>query len=269
MRRLFAFLASAFAVATPALAAGDLLVAPTRVVLSGARGTEVILNNIGSEPATYRISAELKRMTKDGQLEDIDPATATPAETAMLSMISYAPRRIVLPPNQPQSVRIGIRPPEGLADGEYRAHLLFRAIPEAAPVVAETDKPREGVSIALRAIYGVSIPVIFRKGALEATAAVSNPRLVTTEDGPAFAITMARKGSRSVYGTIRVLRRGAEKPLLEARGVAIYPELGEREFLLPLPVEVARALPGPVTVEYREDLDAGGGLIAAVESVIR
>ena len=57
----------------PAQAAGDLLVAPTRVVLDGDRGTEVILNNIGSETATYRISLELRRMTPDGRLEEVRP----------------------------------------------------------------------------------------------------------------------------------------------------------------------------------------------------
>ena len=55
----------------PAIAGGDLLVAPTRVVLDGVRGTEVILNNIGDAPATYRISLELRRMTAAGTLEDI------------------------------------------------------------------------------------------------------------------------------------------------------------------------------------------------------
>ena len=60
----------------PAIAAGDLLVAPTRVILDGSRGTEVVLNNIGSEPATYRISLELRRMLPDGSLEEIDPAAA-------------------------------------------------------------------------------------------------------------------------------------------------------------------------------------------------
>ena len=38
---------------------GDLLVAPTRVVLNGGRGTEIILNNIGEDVATYRVSVEL------------------------------------------------------------------------------------------------------------------------------------------------------------------------------------------------------------------
>ena len=61
-------------VAAPAANAGvgDLLVAPTRIVLDGRRGTEVILNNIGDDVATYRISAELRRMTPDGKLVDVD-----------------------------------------------------------------------------------------------------------------------------------------------------------------------------------------------------
>ena len=82
----------------PAIAAGDLLVAPTRVILDGSRGTEVVLNNIGSEPATYRISLELRRMLPDGSLEEIDPAKADSHDATTLGMISYAPRRVVLPP---------------------------------------------------------------------------------------------------------------------------------------------------------------------------
>ena len=58
--------ASVVAVPTVAQAGvGDLLVAPTRIVLDGRKGAEVILNNIGDEPATYRVSVEFRRMTED------------------------------------------------------------------------------------------------------------------------------------------------------------------------------------------------------------
>ena len=98
-------------VATPAFAGGDLLVAPTRVVLDGRRGTEVFLNNVGQQVATYRISMELKRMLPSGQLVDVAPESANAREQATLAMITYAPRRVTLPPNQPQAVRIGVRAP--------------------------------------------------------------------------------------------------------------------------------------------------------------
>lgn len=253
-------------ISTPALAAGDLLVAPTRVVLDGPRGTEVILNNVGLTPATYRISLELKRMNADGQLEEIKADSANAKEKSTLSMLSYAPRRVVLAPNQPQAIRIGVRPPADLPDGEYRAHMLFRAIPDAKP--ATVEPAREGLSISLIPIYGVTIPIIIRKGALKATAAISDAKMMKTDDGPAFAFTLARSGDRSIYGRIRVTKPGVPKPLIDARGIAVYAELSSRVVSLPVPPEVAAQLSGSVKIEYLEDNDTSGGTIAVAQAVI-
>ncbi len=249
----------------PALAAGDLLVAPTRVVLEGGRGTEVILNNVGSQPATYRISLELRRMNAEGRLDEVGAEGATEKEKTTLGMVSYAPRRVTLPPNQPQVIRVGARISPDLPDGEYRAHMLFRAVPDAAPV---TESPREGLSIALTPIYGVTIPVIVRKGALQASAAISAVHLDRRDGQTALAFTLARSGSRSVYGRLRVTRAGVAKPLYEARGIAVYAELSQRTVSLPLSPEVAALMPGNVTVQYLEDNDAGG-LIAEAQAILR
>src|SRR5213595_3422299 len=131
---LAAGLTAAALLPTPAGAGvGDLLVAPTRLVLDGRKGAEVILNNIGDEPATYRVSVEFRRMTEKGELIDVTAPTA--ADKAVGDMIVYAPRKVTLAPHEPQAIRITARPPQGLADGEYRVHMLFRAIPPATPVV--------------------------------------------------------------------------------------------------------------------------------------
>src|SRR4051812_28312460 len=142
---------------TPAQAGiGDLLVAPTRIVLDGRKGAEVILNNIGEEPATYRVSVEFRRMTEDGGLVDVAEPTAE--DKAAADMIVYAPRRVTLAPHQPQAIRIAARPPQGLRDGEYRVHLLFRAIPPANPVVpAAAGEPARGLRFQLTPVYGVTI----------------------------------------------------------------------------------------------------------------
>jgi P pilus assembly chaperone PapD len=92
------------ALSTPVRAGvGDLLVAPTRIVLDGRKGAEVILNNIGEEPATYRVSVEFRRMTEDGGL--IDVAEPSAEDKLAQDMIVYAPRRVTLAPHQPQSIR--------------------------------------------------------------------------------------------------------------------------------------------------------------------
>lgn len=265
--RLLAFSAACISasLAAPAGAAGDLLVAPTRLVLEGGRGTEIILNNVGSQPATYRISVELRRMNAEGRLEEVAPEGATDKEKATLAMISYAPRRVTLPPNQPQVVRVGARLSPDLPDGEYRAHMLFRAVPDATPV---TLSPRAGLSIALTPIYGVTIPVIVRKGALQASAAISAVHLDRQGGQTALAFTLARSGSRSVYGRLRVTRPGVSKPLYEARGIAVYAELSQRTVSLALSPEAAALMPGTVTVQYLEDNDTGG-LIAESQAVLR
>jgi hypothetical protein len=266
------FSAAALGVAAmPAFAAGDLLVAPTRVILDGSRGTEVVLNNIGSAPATYRISLEVKRMTPEGGLDEIDEANATPAERAALDMIAFSPRRVTLPPNQPQVIRVGVRIPEGLAPGEYRAHMLFRAVPDAAPAIAlDPAKPAPtGVSIALTPIYGITIPIIVRVGDLGATATIGNAWVGETKDGPAFEFDLARSGERSVYGDIEVTRPGVAEPLLLARGIAVYTEVGTRKVSLRVPPELAAKLKGPVQIRYTEDREVGGGTIDQADRVVK
>jgi hypothetical protein len=257
------------ATAMPAQAAGDLLVAPTRVILDGSRGTEVVLNNIGSEPATYRISLEIKRMTALGGLDEIDEGDANAAEKAALEMISFSPRRVTLPPNQPQVIRVGVRLPEGTPPGEYRAHMLFRAVPDAAPAADPAKPASTGVSIALTPIYGITIPVIVRVGDLGAEASIGEARVIDTVDGPAFAFDLARSGNRSVYGDIEVTRPGLAEPLLLARGIAVYPEVGQRQVALRVPAELAAKLKGPVRIRYTEDREVGGGTIDEAERVVQ
>ena len=260
-------LSSAAMVSTPAAAQGDLLVAPTRVILDGSRGTEVILSNIGSEEATYRIGLELRRMLDHGRLEPVEQTDANDAEEAALGMIRYAPRRITLPPGQPQAVRLAARPGADLPDGEYRVHMSFKAIPRPR-AVTESDEAAQGVSIQLIPIYGVTIPIIVRHGRVEAQVALTQPQIVQGEEGPEFAMTINRSGDSSTYGILEVRKPGVEEPLLLLRGLAVYPEVQNREVRVRLTPEQAALFNGQIRIEYRETPDAGGGLIAAVDSFV-
>jgi hypothetical protein len=244
---------------------GDLLVAPTRVVLNGSRGTEVILNNIGEDVATYRVSVELRRMSPDGKLIDVE--TPNDREKVAQEMVLYAPRKVTLPPNQPQAIRLSARAPEGLPDGEYRVHMLFRAIPAPQPQVA--PQKIEGVAFQLRPIYGVTIPVIVRLGNLEAKAALSNIRKVTDDGKPAIALDISRSGSRSTFGEVRVVKAGVDKPIAVAAGIAVYTELDQRSVIVPIdPAQLANAA-GQVTVQYVEPTDTGPVTLAETSAVLR
>lgn len=265
-----ATLAAALAAPAPLSAQGDLLIAPTRLILDGRRGGEVILSNIGEEEATYRIDLELRRMTPDGQLVPVDEAEANGTEHAALEMIRYAPRRVVLPPNEPQSIRISARPGAELPDGEYRVHMAFAALPKVQPLAPAGEGTSEGgFAINLTPIYGITMPIIIRKGQLEVTAGLANPRIEQGPDGAVFIVDITRSGEASVYGDLLVYRQGDSEPAFVARGLGVYPELASRHAAFGLSSEQAVALHGPVRIELREPVQTSGALITALDAVLR
>ena len=259
---------AAASLATPAAAGvGDLLVAPTRVILDGRKGTEIVLNNLGEEPATYRISVEFRRMMPDGNLEDV--AEPNEREKAAADMIVYAPRRVTLAPNQPQSIRLAARPPQGLPDGEYRVHLLFRAIPPARPVTPASAEKVEGLQFKLIPVYGVTIPVIVRLGNLDARAGIANVTLGDKDGKRAVELDLSRSGSRSTFGEVRVLKPGVKDPIAVQRAVAVYTEVDTRHMSVPISESYKGEVAGSVTVQYVETFSDGAKVIAETQAVLR
>lgn len=266
-RLLLALVLPLALIATPRAQAGvgDLLVAPTRIVLNGSRGTEIVLSNIGDDVATYRVSVELRRMKPDGTLDDV--AEANDREKIAQNMILYAPRRVTIAPNQPQTIRIAARAPGGLPDGEYRAHLLFRAVPVPRPVAPPAQV--NGVSFELIPIYGVTIPVVVRMGNLSAKVGIANVALAQLGGKPAVALDLTRAGDRSVFGDVRVFKAGIKDPIAIQRGVAIYTEIETRHMVIPLNPELAASAAGPVTVDFVESTDSGPVSLAETRTVLR
>jgi P pilus assembly chaperone PapD len=275
MNRTTRFILGAAALAAPLLLAatpasagiGDLLVAPTRIVLDGRKGAEIILNNIAEDTAVYRVSIEFRRMTEDGGLVDVNEPTAEDKTAA--DMIVYAPRRVTLAPHQPQAIRIAARPPQGLPDGENRVHLLFRAVPPPTPVAPATGEAPKGLRFQLTPVYGVTIPVIVRLGNLQATAGIANVHLDTRNGRPAVALDLSRSGQRSTFGEIRVLRPGVKAPIALQKAVAVYREIGVRHVSVPIDEAYKGAVSGPVTVQYVETFEDGSHVIAETQAVLR
>jgi hypothetical protein len=256
--------------AASATGVGDLLVAPTRLILEGrTRTAELALVNIGDHPATFRISLTHMKMFESGDIKEIE--TPGPDEVLTDSLIRYSPRQVILDPHVVQTVRIQLRLPETLAAGEYRTHLLFRGVP-STDVVAPIDpkEKTEGFRILLTPIYGVSIPIIIRHGDTTVAVTMLEPRLEPwkLESGPSVLhVTLNRTGTRSVYGniTVRFTPKGGGKEQIVgmANGVAVYTPLPARiaNVVLRPPAGVNLSA-GTYRVTYMDAEQVGGGLLA-------
>jgi hypothetical protein len=252
---------------------GRLMVHPTRLVLDDARpiskadpkaflqnrgrSGEVLLVNGGGERCTYRVSLVNMAMGEDGTVREVPKQ---PGEITAENLVRYSPKQVTLEPNGTQTVRIQVRLPGGLPPGEYRSHLMFRAVPPPAPPVAQTpqaDAEAQGFSVVLRPIYGLTIPLIIRHGATQVSTTLSDLRLEpqTGPDAPAvLRLRVNRKGNRSVYGDLEVTwspRAGLSKVVGNHNGIAIYDKLPHRDMALGLPHLPAKNRgPGSLKIRY-------------------
>ena len=143
---------------------GGLLVAPTRLVMEARdHAAEFVLRNQSNEDATYRISLVNRRPDASGRMVTVE--NAKPEDKFADRMIRYSPRQVTVPAGGTQTVRIAVRRPAELEAGEYDTRIFFQAVPVDQPLRADgSDLEGEGVAIQLRAIYGVTVPIVVKHG---------------------------------------------------------------------------------------------------------
>jgi P pilus assembly chaperone PapD len=254
-------------------ARADLMLYPTRLVFDkNMRAAQIELINNGAEPATYRLSLVNRRMSETGEFIAIE--TPAPGELLAEPMLRFSPRQVTLQPGTSQTVRVMLRKPAELADGEYRSHLQFDKLPDiqAGNSVESRAEPGSGIGIVLTALVGASVPVIVRHGATAASVALSNLELLGPPAAPLLAMQFARSGSASVYGDLNVSftpRGGAEQQVGKMAGIAVYSPNSLRQAKLPLQPPAGLVLAhGTLQVSYRERADAGGALLAQASLVL-
>ncbi|MES2758931.1 MAG: fimbria/pilus periplasmic chaperone [Pseudomonadota bacterium] len=246
-------------------ARADLMLFPTRVVFEkNQRAAQIELINSGTQAATYRLSIINRRMSETGEFVPIE--TPAPGELLAEPMVRFSPRQITLQPGTSQTVRVMLRKPADLADGEYRSHLHFEKLPEVKANSVETNAGAGSIGVSITALVGASVPVIVRHGATSATVALSNLELLGGNTAPALAMRFSRSGNASIYGDLDVTftpHGGAAQPIGKMGGIAVYAPNPARQATLPLQLPASLALSrGTLAVTYRERAEAGGAVLA-------
>ena len=251
--------------------AGDLIVAPTRVVLEGrTRSAELVLSNTGSASATYRISLVNMRMTESGSVTQI----TEPDEGQQFAdkLLRYSPRQITLAPGSTQAVRVLLRKPKDLAEGEYRSHIFFRGVPDEGGQSVNQVETTNGIQIRLIPVYGITLPIIVRHGNLDYSASLSDLKVIpaTAErPSPSFEFLISREGTSSAFGnfTITHTSGSGEKTIIgEIQRLAVYTPNKSRRVNVTLRVpDGVKLSEGQINLAFRATEGDGGKLIADAE----
>src|ERR1700740_1244635 len=119
--------------ASHAMAQGDLLISPLRIVFEGSKKSqEINLANVGKDTASYVISVVDYRMKEDGSFEEIKVADS--GQNFAGPYLRFFPRKVSLAPNEAQVVKIQLIRTNEMKPGEYRSHLYFRSVPDERPL---------------------------------------------------------------------------------------------------------------------------------------
>lgn len=257
---------------------GDVNLYPKRVVITDRERTATVgLYNRAAASGDYDISVNDMKMSEDGQLVDLGAVTDAAARDAVKTasaFLKWSPRRVTLPANEAQMVRIMARVPPDLPPGEYRSHFLAVSVPPETgdlSIESATDPAAGGVGVRIMPRFGISIPIIVRVGETTLTTGLRDLAIVARGGAYAIALTVTREGTRSAFGDITVTAPGAKKPIAEIKGVGIYTELSRRNVQIPVdpqadPKLYARG--ARLTVTYTDDDFAPGKTLAKQDFIV-
>ena len=235
-------------------------IAPRKLIINSRdRGGDVTVLNLGEEVSgSYRVSLVSFRQNEDGQYETLDKPLNPAFDPDQI--VRFSPKQFSLPPGGRQKVRISLRLPPGLPNGDYRFHLqVLEYGHQEAPGPATPGKK----SIRMSMNLGVTIPVIIRNGSTDYAAKISNVKLVSADktqshEAPELDMRINRQGNASVLGDLHIFwepKGGQAKEIGRMGNLNIFSEIPGRNIKVPL--SEMPAGPGTIRAQLSDDYDKG------------
>jgi hypothetical protein len=250
-----------------------LLLYPTRLVLEkNERSATINLKNNGEANGAYKIELIDMVMEENGVIREVMPTEK--AEFSAKDMIRIAPRSVSLMPAQDQNIRLLIRKPDNVTQGEYRSHLRVTLVHgDYQPNAANSDQ-QQGASLAIKPKLALVIPIILRFGQTSYQVTLANPAISQQQDNSAkysnyLSLSLQRTGDRSAMGDIEITWKPTPDsnpiPLAYHAGVPVYRPTAKRLVHIPLDVPKGQSLQqGTLTIRYLTQEQEGRQLIHAI-----
>lgn len=263
-----------------------LAVSPPRLVFEGDLKTATLtLTNIGELETVYRILLVNTLIDENGNRSspDEEELPELKRQGAMFAhrLLKFAPRMVRLKPQEQQTIRVAVRAPAKLEDGEYRSELNFTWMRDSEEILdidqfnqqLATHTASAPARIIIRDEPGkeIFVPVIVRKGELEATGKLTDLQLASTEETTTLKLTITREGNRSLHGDLLIygLNRDNEKSELMQTvcRLAVYPPAEQQTVSVDVSEAVKKAGEDVINLmlEYKASADEGGATIDTAE----
>jgi len=242
----FMVLASIFGIYKSARA--DILITPSQVVFEDRdRFGSVMLVNTGNESRTYDMEWMFFEMI-DGA-GNYDVVDKPPSEFDLSKYVIFSPRRVTLAAGASQKIKLALRRPSEIPEGDYHVHLKFALDPKAPEDIVERQKKdidtvdgSSGAAVGINVSY--SIPIILVSGKSEVDVGIEELKLDRNQKSGSLeaSFLLTRSGKPySVLGHINVFHiddKGREEMVGEIGNAFVFSEVNSRAFNIPLTKEI-------------------------------
>lgn len=211
----------------------NLLISPTKTTfLEKDRTKEITLINDGTETQTYRISWVERRVIDTG---DVRALTEQELKTYPIASkyIRFSPRQVTLRPQERQTIKLVLRRPQTMAEGDYRSYLMLQALPNEKQMPEAT----QDAGIQLHMLMSYALPVLVRQGAAQADVTMGSAILsynTATKKG-GVSVDLSRSGRSSTVGNLVAYWTpvsGQERVIARINDLSLYPEVTKRSLNL-------------------------------------
>ncbi len=218
--------------AIPNIALARIDILPKKVVIQERQKSgEFSILNLYDVVGNFRIEIVSYKQDENGVYQKLD--TFLNPNFDPKKVIRFSPRQFTLEPGERQKVRLLVRKPANLDDGEYRFHV------KAIRFVNDDLRRNNTGAVSLLMNMGVTIPVIVRHGKIYSDAKIQNTQLniSETDSKPELEVNISREGNSSTIGKLDVIwqsQEGDEKSLGMVSNANIFTEINNRKFIVPL-----------------------------------
>lgn len=257
MKKIIFSIILAFSIILPHMAHANIDIIPQKIIMEGRdRSGEFTILNLSNTKGTFRIELINYSQNEKGIYTELKAPLSTAFDPSKI--VRFTPRQFTLEANGRQKVRLSLRKPGDLAEGEYRFHV--KALRFATDKdIKESSKDN---SVKMLMNTAVVIPVVVRHGQTEGSAKLENATLIepskTERNRPELRVDVLRDGNQSAVGKLEVFwspSTSAPRKIGTIKNANVFTEINKRQFTIPLSEYPQGA--GSVIVRYRDGIDEG------------
>ncbi len=251
----FSLIILALCFIVPSISQARIDITPQKIVIEPrGRSGEFTILNLHDIKGTFRIELIHFEQDENGVYKEL--AEPLSPDFDPQKIVRFSPRQFSLEPGGRQKVRMSLRKPADLPEGEYRFHA------KAIRLVQDDERKNTDGTVSVVANIGVAIPVVIRHGQVISKAKISSPQFVPASQKenkqPELQLDILREGNASAIGRLEVFWQAQgekNKKIGLVSNANVFTEINTRHFKIPL-----GEMPtgnGNILIRYSDEVNKG------------